>query len=237
MTNIRSWLAAHDYIKQARVKHEGRPLGRETRLVISRGSPCRYEASEASVYAVRYHSSEVVRFYPGGNVGIDLNGWSSKTTKVRVRDHTLGSSIWSSCGELMLTWRGALEGADHVFVIPIDQDMEYILTPRRSVIMPNGFEMSGRTARVAQPRSETFPLKRVSDPPRGGVVVSPKGVPYLVDKSRSTGNAILMEYLGDFADARTWAFLGNKTIEMTNLFCMTMADWSPGKRFVRSFDS
>lgn len=236
MANIRSWLNAHDHFKQARDKYEGRPLGVETQLVVSRKSPTRDWSSDQLVYAIRYHGTEVVRYYPNGNVGIHLNGWDSKTTKARVREYSPGVSIWSSRGETMLTWCGPLEDRHHCLVIPMDTEKEYFITPARSVIMPNGFEVKDWTGRVALPRSATFPAKRISDPPRGGVLVSPEGVHYVV-ASKNGIKTVLCEYLGDFADDRNWTFLGRRNIEVNELFALTMADWTPGSRFVRSFDN
>lgn len=231
MANLRTWLAAHDYFKKARDKYEGRPLGVETRLVISRKS-----RGDEATYAIRYHSTEIVRFYPDGNVGIQLNGWDSKTTKKRVREYS-NASVWTTRGETLLA-----VGYSPMKVIPIDSEKEYLLTPRGTIILPSGVELSDTVERIRQPKRETITKREVNRPPHGNVIVSPEGVKFICEKrtTRSSppgGSLTLREYLGDYDYDRNYVFLGDRKIEVNDLFALTMADWTPSSRFIRSFDN
>lgn len=231
MASIRNWLSAHDYFKKARDRYEGRPLGVETRLVISRKS-----SGDEATYAIRYHSTEIVRFYPDGNVGIQLNGWDSKTTKKRVREHS-SASVWSRRGETLLAW-----GYSPMSTLPIDSEKEYLLTPRGTMIVPSGVELSGSVTRIRRPKRETIQQSEVSRPPHGSVLVSPEGKHFVCEKRISRGadeggSMVLHEYLGDYDFDRNYVFLGDRKIEVNDLFALTMADWTPGSRFIRSFDN
>ena len=231
MASIRNWLSAHDHFKKARDRYEGRPLGVETRLVISRKS-----MGDEPTYAIRYHSTEIVRFYPDGNVGIQLNGWDSKTTKARVREYSPGS-IWTSRGETLLAW-----GYSPMSTLPIDSEKEYLLTPRGTVLLPTGAEVVDTVMRVRQPRREAITQREVSRPTNGSVIVSPEGVRFVCIKRTSQdadvgGDVHLQEYLGDYDFDRNYVFAGRRKIQVDHLFALTMADWTPGSRFIRSFDN
>lgn len=235
----RSWLAARDLMKKARFKDEGKPIAVETRLVISRKSPTGKWDSDDCVYAVRYHSTEVVRFYPNGDIGVDLNDWDTKTTKQRIRDCT-DASIWSRKGESMLAaWTGG-----SMLVIPMDISKEYILQPDAKVRLPNGIVVDRSAVRCPPSRSASKTRDRVKNPVAGEVLISPEGKHYIVfNPSRSryglepSTAKVIKRYLGDFDFNRDYVFVDDETIEITELFALTMSDWTSGSRFVRSFDN
>jgi hypothetical protein len=51
------------------------------------------------------------------------------------------------------------------------------------------------------------------------------------------GEVHLREYLGDYDFDRNYVFAGQRKFQVDPLFALTMADWTPGKRFIRSFDN
>ena len=236
---IRTWLAAHDFIKKARDKSEGRPIGRETRLVISRRSPSTDWRSDKCVYAVRYHSTEVVRFYPNGEVGVDMNDWDTKTTKQRVKEHT-DAVVWSRAGGSMLAvWSSLIQ-----VIIPMDVSKEYILCPNGKVRLPNGIEVDKSAIRCPASRSTSKTRDKVKNPVAGEVLISPEGKHYIVFPQPKTGpmsefarGKVIKPYLGDFDFDRDFVFVGDETTEITELFALTMIDWTSGSRFVRPFDN
>lgn len=235
----RSWLAARDLMKTARDKTEGKPIAVETRLVISRKSPTSEWDSDDCVYAVRYHSTEVVRFYPNGDIGVDPNDWDTKTTKQRIRDYT-DAAVWSRKGESMLAaWAGR-----NLLVIPMDISKEYILQPDAKVRLPNGIVVDRSAVRCPPARSAAKTRDRVKNPVAGEVLTSPEGKHYIVFNPQKVlyGQAlpaakVLRHYLGDFDFDRDYVFVGDEAIEITELFALTMGDWTSGSRFVRSFDN
>jgi hypothetical protein len=77
--HVRDWLSARDTLSTARNKDNGKPVGVETRLVVSRTSPGKFNTDEA-VYAVRYWYTEIVRYYPNGLIGINIRGPKGTTT-------------------------------------------------------------------------------------------------------------------------------------------------------------
>ena len=225
-----TWLAARDAMKAARNKYNGKPVAVETRVVVSRKSTADWDSDEC-VYAIRYHSTEVVRFYPNGDVGINPGDWTSKTTKARIRDHA-NAALWSTDGIDILAWypRGGFA------TIPVDVSKEYIIQPNGSLRLPDGGVLTRGTIRVAQPRPASPKRDRVMNPAKGEVLVNPEGKHFIMAR-RPDGQLGLVEYLGDYSFDRDYVFPGDAFLPMTELFSMTLGEWTSGCRFVRSFDN
>jgi hypothetical protein len=83
-----TWLWGRDMIRRARDKDYGKPVGCNTLLKVSRVSPTREWESDEVVYAIEFHSTEVVRYYPNGVVSAGFNGWPTITTKRRISDYS-----------------------------------------------------------------------------------------------------------------------------------------------------
>jgi len=228
---INSWLSAHDAVAAARNKHEGKPIGVETRVVVSRKSPTRDWKSEECVFAVRYHSTEVVRYYPNGDVGINPGDWTSKTTKARIRDHA-SASLWSSDGMDVLAWYPMGRFAS----IPIDVSKEYIIQRDGRLRLPDGSVLTQGTVRIRQPRHASPKRNLVMNPAVGEVLIDPNGKHFLMARLPE-GKTGLIEYLGDYVFDRDYVFLGETVHHMTELFSLTLGEWTSGSRFVRSFDN
>jgi len=234
---IDSWLSAHDFIGKARKLEEGRPLGKETRLVVSRKSATRYRTDE-TVYAVRYHYTEVVRFYPNGNVGVDLDGWESKTTKQRVSDFT-NMSIYSADGAVGIAWMR--QGQYHY--LPINSSKEYVRTPDGTMITPEGHRLESGVEYAPRPQKVSATRNRLTTPIAGEVLTDPDGNHFLVRKTSPRRGHVertrltLQQYFGDYALDDNYAFLGEKTMPLNELMALTLTDWASTSRFIRSFDN
>lgn len=88
----------HDYASAAAYlgRKGSRPLpGRSTRLVYV----------SADEIAVRYHWSNVVRYFADGAIQLFANGYYTVTTKARLNAYT-PASVWSNRGE----WTLAIDG-------------------------------------------------------------------------------------------------------------------------------
>ena len=228
---VSTWLGARDEIKKARNKREGKPIGVETRLVVSCNSPTREWWSDDCVYAVQYHSSQLVHFYPNGDVGISPNDWNSKTTKQRIGAHS-PASLWTSKGVDILAW--TRRGAGPVMIIPIDISKEYIIRANGSLLLPHGASIDLGVVRCPQPRTASAKRNRIMHPVPGEVLNSPEGEAYILI-SPPGGRRGLLQYLGDYDFDTDYIFAGGKFLPMTELFCLTLGEWTSGKRFVRSF--
>lgn len=240
MSSIGTWLRAHDEFKKARDKEEGRPVSRGTRLVISRDSPEKDWKSDRCVYAIRYHYSEVVKFYPNGEVGVSMCDWDTKTTKERIKDHS-DCAVWTSKGITILARHLGLQQGFLSF--PIDTSKEYVLLRNGHVRLPSGEVVDRGAVRCPAPRAASKTRDRVKNPVAGEVLVSPEGVPYIVfAPSKGAMHSInplktLKRYLGDYCYDRDFVFVDDEAIEMNELFTLSMLDWTSGSRFVRSFDN
>lgn len=83
-----NWLWARDQMTSARNKARGKPLAKNksTYLMVSGVSPTQDWKSDECVYALKLWGTEIIRYYPSGLIGVSMNGWSTVTTKKRIRD-------------------------------------------------------------------------------------------------------------------------------------------------------
>ena len=241
--NICNWLGARDFYRKCRSKDEGRPTGsRGTRVVVSRQSPSSNWKADDCVYAIKYHYSEVVRYYPNGDVGIDMCDWDSVTTKARIRQHS-NANVGSYKGTMHLHWSGPEGGLS----IPIRTDREYILLRDGGVRLPDGKEVKDGVTRCAAPTRASKTRNKLTNPVPGEVLVNADGDAYLLFSAPQSryplnhrtpiGVKTLRRYLGDYELDRDYVFLGESIIVINELFLLSMTDWTSGSRFIRSFDN
>lgn len=230
--SVSTWRGARDALKKARNKREGKPIGVETRVVVSCNSPTRDWWADDCVYAVQYHSSQIVHFYPNGDVGISPNDWNSKTTKARIRVHS-PASLWAHKGTNLLAWDP--RGPGLMGSIPINISKEYIVRADGSLLLPNGGSIDSGAIRCPQPRHASATRNRTMHPIPGEVLINPEGDAYIL--LRQGDRRGLIQYLGDYDFDTDYIFAKGKYMPMTELFCLTLGEWTCGKRFVRAFDS
>jgi len=229
--HVRDWLSARDTLSTARNKDNGKPLGVETRLVVSRTSPGKFNTDE-TVYAVRYWYTEIVRYYPNGLIGINMNDHDSKTTKDRVQEFS-GVSVWGRKGTHYLSAFGY--GG---MIVPMDVSREYFIDPKRKVVLtPDGVEYDKSVIMVKSPRPIPKGRNPAADPRLGDVLVNASGEHYIVAKKPEyrTKELELRRYYGDDpVDRKHCHVEEGRGLEFSPIFMLTSDHaWQPAERFVR----
>lgn len=204
---------------------DGAPMGVRTRLVKSSATP---RDSSRPVYAIRYCWSEVVRYYPTGIIGVTLSGYDTKTTKLRVKEHS-NAVFWSSRGDTFVMPFGWGRVS-----IPVDTSSEYFVdTARRAFYGPRGEVYDKDVVEVGRYK----PLPKVRKPERsmfrGDVLTDPQGQDWIVV---GTSDKALYRYYGDDPNNRSYCHLGPEaeSIQINDLLMMTVsAGWKAKERYVR----
>ena len=229
--HVRSWLNAVDAMKSARNKDNGKPLGVQTRLVVSRNSPKPFGHDE-TVYAVQYWYTEVIRFYPSGLIGVNLDDHDSKTTKMRVREFS-GVSIWGRKGTTFIVPFG-----HHDITAPMDTTKEYFVDAKnRTLISPDGFVYDKSLELVALPKPLPKSRNPAANPLLGDVLVNSAGEHYIVAKKRQfrTSEVELRRYYGDDPIDRRYCHLDSGAgLDISPMFLLASEhSWKPAERFER----
>lgn len=221
---VRSWLTASDLAKKARDKDHGYCLDGSTRVRLSHDKhgfrPDGKVAPDNAIYALVHFHTEVIYYYPNGDIGINLHGWDSHTTKQRIADHT-SARISTNKGKVGLYFRNLR--------VPIDASEEYIIRDR-SLIDPTGVEIS-MTCKTALPRRPSKSRKPLAKPCIGDLLRSPDGTHWLVARDDRSGALRLNEYLGDLPGYRAFSVVTGQVIDLNPLFLLTTDGWSPVERF------
>ena len=100
---VNNWKSAQAALGRARNKQNGKHLKRNTFVVLSSDSPAGEEWDSAkAVYAIQYHYTEIIRYYPDGMVGESTGGWDTISTLANIRRYgvfTLSNDremVWAS---------------------------------------------------------------------------------------------------------------------------------------------
>lgn len=86
-----NYMGAKYLFSKARYKWEGKTMSMlNTRLVVSSLSPntARNWDKEGTVFALRYHRTEIVRWFSDGRIASSFNGWDTITTRRRIREYS-----------------------------------------------------------------------------------------------------------------------------------------------------
>ena len=78
-----------DYVNSARVRERGKPIGNNTR-VMERGANVaigRNGNGSKPSYAIKFHHTDILIFHPDGSFTINMGGWDTITTKIRLNEH------------------------------------------------------------------------------------------------------------------------------------------------------
>ena len=222
--NIRTWTKAHELAKKARDKGYGFVVDGSTRVRVSHDKHG-YRGHETvpadqAIYAVVHFSTEVLYFYPNGDIGVNLHGWDTITTKRRVDQHSPMRV-------------GSYRGATHLFAggisLPMETSQEYILTRSGTVVDPSGAAVS-HTLHTCRPRKLPKGRNPVTKPLIGDLLRAPDGTCWIVGQSR-LGDVNLFKFCGDLPGHRAWSVVTADTIQLTSLFILTMDGWTAVERF------
>lgn len=66
------------------------------------------ERNDDGSYGVRLHATQVVTFYPNGDVSLDSGGWKTVTTKTRMNSYALGCQVYQDRGVWWVRFGGKL---------------------------------------------------------------------------------------------------------------------------------
>ena len=222
---VHNWLNAHDLAAKARDKDQGFALDAYTRVRVSHDKhgyrPHAGVAPSAATYAIAHHRTEIAYYYPNGDVGINLHGWDTVTTKRRIYHHT-PCRAFSNRG---VTW---LVGNN--IAVPMECSQEYIIRRRNCIIDPSGFEIRN-TVKSAAPRALPKSRNPAATPIRGDLLRDPQGTHWLVARDGRHGKLRLHEYLGDFPAHRSYSALADRTIDLDPLFLLCADGWTAVTRF------
>lgn len=90
---------AADLLRSARNQGDGKPIDNNTRLF--------WRDDEA--IALRLHNTDILTFYPNGDVRFNSGGWKTVTTKSRLNEYG-PARIWSDRGEWVINDKPFLDG-------------------------------------------------------------------------------------------------------------------------------
>jgi hypothetical protein len=233
--NVSNWLAAHDAFKRARNKYQGRLISKETRVVLSRVSPEPFN-SDRAVYAIQYWATEIVRFYPNGDIEVCLQGHESKTTKVRAEQHA-GVRIWGTKGMHYLVPNMGQSS----LVIPADLEKSYIIDTKSGTVRhPDGAVYDKDMMLGRKPKPLPKSRNPAKDPKVGDVLVNKSGEKWLIlPMSRAEQDLEMVRYFGDDSFEPSCSHVDRSTAtKITPLFLLASTDeWKGGERFVRDMRS
>lgn len=176
--------------KRARTPAKGKPLnGKGTRrLIISSVSPTGDIDSPEVVIALRYHHTEVVRWYPDGTVRASLGGYNTPSTKAAIRQ-TSPLTLYSDDGRVY--------GSCHYdSSVPGTAETWFGCRNRRN-IGENGEQLDYCIFKA--PKAKPLPQKRnpLVKPLRGDVLQDDTGRHWIVWRLNE-GIATLVPYGGDY---------------------------------------
>ena len=221
---VNSWWNAHDLAAKARDKDEGFALDAYTRVRVSHDKhgyrPHGGVAPSEATYAIVHHRTEIAYYYPNGDVGINLHGWDTVTTKRRIYYHT-PTRAFSNRGATWLVWNG--------LAVPMECGQENILRGK-VIIDPSGCEIRN-TGKSAAPRALPKSRNPAATPIRGDLLRDPQGTHWLVARDGRHGKLRLHEYLGDFPAHRSYSVLADRTIDINPLFLLAVDGWTAVTRF------
>lgn len=95
------------------------------------GYKCEYRANAESVIAVRYHSTDVVLYYPDGRIELNSGGYTTNTTKQRINDFCYSSAAHIRVYQKNYDWYvvtkyGEHEFKDHMIIYPDGRTFEQV---------------------------------------------------------------------------------------------------------------
>ena len=223
---VNNWFHAEALFAGARDKEYGRVLDKNTRLQVSRRVHGRYSKDlipSEIVYSIVHFRTEIIQIYLNGTYGITPNGWSSTTTKKRIRQHS-PVALFTNKG---VSWLGGYRWG-----MPIDTSEEYIVDVNRRVIRdPSGLEVS-TTLNVGAPRALPKSRNPLNKAVRGDVLRSPSGQHWVVARMPSPSKALyLAEYLGDMPAFRSYAAVGDGVMDLSPLLLLSLDGWTAVPRF------
>jgi hypothetical protein len=225
---VNSWFKARDLADKARDKDHGFVLDGSTRVRVSHDKhgyrPHAGVAPSEAIYAIVHHSTEIAYYYPNGDVGINLHGWDTVTTKRRIYYHAQ-CRTFSNRG---VTW---LVGSNMMvpMMVPMECSKEYIVR-KDCIIDPSGFEIR-YTGKSSAPRALPKSRNPATTPIRGDLLRDPEGAHWLVARHGRHGKLCLSEYRGDFPANRAYSALTGRTIELNPLFLLSVDGWTAVTRF------
>ena len=187
---LNSWLNCRGAIWKARSKHEGRKIMGNTYLRVSRISPTSDWDKDGVVYALVYHYTEIIHWYPDGRQSFSVNGWNTITTKTRIRKWSRGS-IGAN--------RGEISGHAGGRAWPGNEKTWFFTNQEGVLCFEDGSKMpSTRCARIAKP----IPKRRdtLSDPLPGDAFSSGDGKFWICLEHAKGCARFLSSYLGDHPD-------------------------------------
>jgi hypothetical protein len=214
---------------RAKNMYNGAPVSVRTRLVVSRYSRAEHK-EPGCIYAIEYCGSELVRYHPNGVVEVNCNGWESKTTKQRIREHS-DALVFSSRGDVTMIpfgW-GEME-------IPIRTDKSYFIDRgSRTIYGPSGEVYDKKVVKVGAFK----PLPKTRRPEQTmfakDVLTDRNGQDWMV--LGAGGDRELVPYYGDDPNNRAYAHLGEESQPVNDLFLLAAnGQYTAKERYVRKFE-
>lgn len=221
-----NWLTANDKFKRCRNKYEGARVAVNTRIKQVGSDP-----GGASILAMSYCGTELVRWYPDGRIQVRTDGWNTVTTKRRVFEYS-GVTCASTRGHhSFVNVRN-----DRLHLAEIVDDGEWKTLHRNSNgqtywVGANGQPVEG-VVRVAANKARSKKRNPFTKLCAGDVLISPEGKHYFTLRAHRSSPMKLVRYFGDPAENRARLSYDDE-IEVNELFALAMqaGGWTAGSRF------